>query len=74
MKISTKNSDVSLHFGGTSSQMKYLIIKKTSKVTPTWGRCYDQNFLQFLPIFCEKIGVFSKSNVMINFFQKLAVV
>jgi hypothetical protein len=27
-----------------------------------------------LPIFCEKIGVFLKNNVMINFLLKLAVV
>jgi hypothetical protein len=26
----------------------------------TWGRCYDHNFLRFLTIFGEKIGVFSK--------------
>jgi hypothetical protein len=25
------------------------------------GRCYDHNFLRFLPIFCEKIGVFRKN-------------
>jgi hypothetical protein len=27
-----------------------------------------------LPIFCEKMAFFSKTNVMIKFFQKLAVV
>jgi hypothetical protein len=37
----------------------------------TRGRCYDHNFLRFLPIFCEKIGVFSKTNVMINFLHNL---
>jgi hypothetical protein len=26
-----------------------------------WGRCYDHNFLRFLPIFCEKIGVYLKN-------------
>jgi hypothetical protein len=26
-----------------------------------WGRCYDHNFLRFLPIFGEKIGVFLKN-------------
>jgi hypothetical protein len=26
-----------------------------------WGRCYDHNFLRFLPIFREKIGVFLKN-------------
>jgi hypothetical protein len=24
----------------------------------SWGRCYEHNFLRFLPIFCVKIGVF----------------
>jgi hypothetical protein len=27
----------------------------------TWGRCYDHNFLRFLAIFCEKIGVLLKN-------------
>jgi hypothetical protein len=30
-------------------------------------------FCDFFPIFGEKIGVFSKTNVMINFFQNLAL-
>jgi hypothetical protein len=29
--------------------------------TPTWGRCYDYNFLRFLPIFGERIGVFLRN-------------
>jgi histone deacetylase 3 len=29
-------------------------------VRVTRGRCYDHNFLRFLPIFCEKIGIFLK--------------
>jgi hypothetical protein len=33
------------------------------------GRCYDHNFLRFLPIFGEKIGVFSQTNnIMIKIF------
>jgi hypothetical protein len=57
----------------------YLISKKNSqseqispvaKIHPIWGRCYDQNFLRFSPIFCEKIGVFSKTNVMIKISKK----
>jgi hypothetical protein len=28
------------------------------------GRCYDRNFLRFLPIFGEKIGVFSKKPML----------
>jgi hypothetical protein len=30
-------------------------------ITDTWGRCYDHNFLRFLPFFGEKIGVFLKN-------------
>jgi hypothetical protein len=43
---------------------------------PTRGLCFDHNFLRFLPIFGEKIGVFFKknNNVMIKFLQKIAVV
>jgi hypothetical protein len=33
------------------------------------GRCYDRNFLRFVPVFGEKNGVF-----LIFFLQKLAVV
>jgi hypothetical protein len=40
----------------------------------TRGRCYDHDFHRFVPIFGEKNGVFSKTNVMIEFLQKLAVV
>jgi hypothetical protein len=40
----------------------------------TRGRCYDYNFLRFLLIFGKKLAFFSKTNVVINFFQKLAVV
>jgi hypothetical protein len=32
------------------------------------GRCYDHNFLRFLPIFGEKIGVFLKNQCYDNFF------
>jgi hypothetical protein len=31
-------------------------------------------FYHFLPNFCEKMAFFSETNVMINFFQKLAAV
>jgi hypothetical protein len=37
------------------------------------GRCYDHNFLRFSTIFVEKIGVFSKTNVMINIWHNLAL-
>jgi hypothetical protein len=35
--------------------------KKKPPRRTTWGRCYDHNFLRFLPIFGEKIGVFLKN-------------
>jgi hypothetical protein len=39
------------------------------------GSIYDHNFLRFLPIFCEEIGVFLKNQCYDqNFLQKLAVV
>jgi hypothetical protein len=31
---------------------------RTTVLSSTWGRFYDHNFLRFLPIFGEKIGVF----------------
>jgi hypothetical protein len=33
----------------------------------TWGRCYDHNFLRFLPISAKKMAFFSKIDVMIIF-------
>jgi hypothetical protein len=39
------------------------------------GRCYDDNFQLSLSIFGgKKLALFSKTNVMIKFLQKLAVV
>jgi hypothetical protein len=35
------------------------------------GRCYDHNFLRFLPNFGEKMAFFLKTNVMVQMFQKL---
>jgi hypothetical protein len=40
----------------------------------TRGRCDDHNFLRFLQIFGEKIGVFSKTNVMIKIFAQFSFV
>jgi hypothetical protein len=34
------------------------------------GRCYDHNFLRFLPIFSEKIGVFLKNHCYDHIFCK----
>jgi hypothetical protein len=39
----------------------------------SWDRCYDHNFLRFSTIFGEKIGVLSKTNVMIKFLHNLAL-
>jgi hypothetical protein len=38
------------------------------------GRCCDHNFLRFLPIFGEKNGVLSKTNVMIKLLHNLALI
>jgi hypothetical protein len=46
---------------------------KHHRMAITWGRCYDHNFLRFLTIFGEKIGVFLKNNVMIQILQILAL-
>jgi hypothetical protein len=43
------------------------------KIGP-WGRCYDHNFLRIWTIFGEKLAFFSKTNVLINFFQKFSLV
>jgi hypothetical protein len=43
--------------------------KLTSK--ETWGRCYDHNFLRFLTIFGEKIGVFLKYQCYDQLFFKI---
>jgi hypothetical protein len=40
----------------------------SDKTRVTGGRCCDHNFLRFLPIFGEQIGVFSKTNVMFKNF------
>jgi hypothetical protein len=39
----------------------------------TRGRCYDHNFLRFLPIFGEKMAFFSKTNGMIKILHNLAL-
>jgi hypothetical protein len=54
-------------------EAKLLFSSSLIEARVTRGRCYDHNFLRFLPIFCEKIGGFSKTNVMINFLLKLAL-
>jgi hypothetical protein len=46
---------------------------KVRKSNWSWGRCYDHNFLRFLPIFGEKIGVFLKKQCYDQFFHNLAL-
>jgi hypothetical protein len=43
------------------------------KIRPIWGRCYDHNFLRVFPIFGEKIGVLSNTNVMTTILHNLAL-
>jgi hypothetical protein len=44
-------------------------------VGESWGRCYDHNFLRFLPIFGETIGIFLNNQCCDHIFaKKLAVV
>jgi hypothetical protein len=50
------------------SEEKLYVTKVSISSRVTRGRCYDHKFLRFLPIFGEKIGVFSKTNVMIKIF------
>jgi hypothetical protein len=40
---------------------------------PSWGRCYDLNFLRFSTIFGKKLAFFSKINVMIKILHNLAL-
>jgi hypothetical protein len=51
-----------------------LMLFQMIKFRPTWGRCYDRNFLRFVPIFGGKIGGFIKYQCYDHFLQKLAVV
>jgi hypothetical protein len=37
------------------------------------GRCYEHNFLRFLPIFGKKLASFSKTNVIIKILHNLAL-
>jgi hypothetical protein len=39
----------------------------------TGGRCYDNNFRRFFPIFGEKIGVFLKYQCYDQLFKNLAL-
>jgi hypothetical protein len=41
----------------------------TERGNETWERCYDHNFMRFLPIFSDKIGVFLKNQCHDNFFS-----
>jgi hypothetical protein len=61
--IFSKKKRVGLHFG----RFFYKLIRSP------WGRCYDHNFLRFLPIFGEKIGVFSKNQCCDQLFSKFVL-
>jgi hypothetical protein len=41
------------------------------EVNSFWDRCYDHNFLRFLTIFGEKIGVFLENQCYDQFFFKI---
>jgi hypothetical protein len=45
-----------------------------SSSPPSWGRCYDHNFLRFFPIFDEKIGVFLRYQCYDQFLSKFSFV
>jgi hypothetical protein len=52
-------------------------VGKTSlcrQVRSTRGRCYEHNFLRFLTIFCETIGVFLKNQCYDQYFSKFSFV
>jgi hypothetical protein len=50
----------------------YIIL--VSKLSQVLGRCNDHYYLRFEPFFCENIGVFfSKTNIMINFLNKVTL-
>jgi hypothetical protein len=58
-----------------------IYFKKFKTSVPDWtnfcllGRCYDHNFLRFLTNFrWKKLAFFSKTNVLITFLQKLAII
>jgi hypothetical protein len=56
-------------FGENLATSRY----RKKSLTGTWDRCYDHNFLRFLTIFGEKIGVFLKNQCYDQIFKKLAL-
>jgi hypothetical protein len=59
---------------GWRSQQASISRWKLGGMYESRGRCYDHNFLRFSPIFDEKkLAFFSKTNVMVIFFQNLAL-
>jgi hypothetical protein len=56
--------------------MRNGIMNKIKKIggSLTRGRCYDHNFLRFLTIFGEKIGVFLKNQCYDQLFSKFSFV
>jgi hypothetical protein len=50
-------------------------VSRTVNLRMARDQCYDHNFLRFLTVFGEKIGVFLKKQILRSqFLQKLAVV
>jgi hypothetical protein len=65
-------TNVTILFSGwTTDGVGELIGSAVSR--EAWGRCYDHNFMRFLPIFGKKIGVFLKNQSMIQFLHNLAL-
>jgi hypothetical protein len=71
LKSVSSSVDFTLASSITSKENLNFLMCIASSVTT--GRCCDQNFLRFSPIFCEKQPFFSKTDVVI-ILQKLAVV
>jgi hypothetical protein len=55
-------------FVGPGAAFRSKFLWKGGKIR---GRCYDRNFLRFLPIFGEQIGVFLKNQCYDHFFAKI---
>jgi hypothetical protein len=53
--------------------IKFVNVAKCKLTPGTWGRCYDNNFQRVSPIFGENLAFFLKTNVLIIFLHKLAV-
>jgi hypothetical protein len=57
----SENRNSKGHFSNESAQKSERSPKRRKFAQSDWDRCYDHNFLRFLTIFGEKIGVFLKN-------------